>query len=120
MWAGQGWTALALLVLFIVGLWLSGTPADRKHQRVAGARVCLVVCRPALLPPKKCAKTSYGSGVRGIEVRNFSQVFASLCNFPQFPAISCNFPQSFCKLLFVCPPCELVGALCVPCAEVAP
>ena len=40
------------------------------------------------------------------EIRNFSHFFAIL----QFPAI---FPQ----LLFAYPPRMLVGALCVPCAE---
>ena len=40
---------------------------------------------------------------------------------PQFFAIFCKYPQFssfFPQLLFACPPCMLVGALCVPCAEV--
>ena len=41
------------------------------------------------------------AGERGIEARNFSQFFAI-----------------FRQRLFACPPCVLVGALCVPCAEV--
>ena len=39
-------------------------------------------------------------------------IFAIVRNPPHFPAF---FPQ----LLFACPPCVLVGALCVPCTEIS-
>ena len=54
-----------------------------------------------------CLCVRGGGGLRSASFHNF----AIFRNFPQFSAV---FPQS----LFARPPCALVGARCVPCAEV--
>ena len=80
----------------------NGVGANGWAPGGGGGSFACASCGGALCAPG--GPDPFGQG-GGIEDQNF------FCNFPQFPAI-------FPNCLLLAPPCALIGALCVPCAEV--
>ena len=98
----SGYTAL-MLAAQRVCVCVRARALDLRTPCVSG---CIDQC-PVCRVDRVCVVYVLCAGGGGVEVRNFSQFVA----IPQFSAI---FPQ----LPFACHPRVLVGALCVPCAEV--